>query len=126
MLRRDREKERGDKDKEIEKENVCSEIVPISEPPAFRIILNDKSYFDVTQKMVDDYQKLYPAVDVPQEIRKMVGWSEANPKKRKTKRGVKAFMNSWLAKEQDRGPRKAAGTQTARPSFSEMAKGEYL
>ena len=119
----ERDKER-DIERDIHTTYVCSEIVPISEPPAFRIILNDKSYFDVTQKMVDDYQNLYPAVDVPQEIRKMVGWSEANPKKRKTKRGVKAFMNSWLAREQDRGPRKAAGTQTARPSFSELAKGD--
>lgn len=113
-----------DIEKDIEKENVCSEIVPISEPPAFRIILNDKSYFDVTQKMVDDYQKLYPAVDVPQEIRKMVGWSEANPKKRKTKRGAKAFINSWLAREQDKGPRRAAVVNNSRPSFSELARGD--
>ena len=38
-----------------------------------------------------------------QELRKMRGWCEANPKKRKTKNGVKRFINAWLAKEQDRG-----------------------
>ena len=118
----------GDIERDIEEDihttYVCSELVPTSEPPVFQIILNDKTYFDVTQKMIDDYQELYPAVDVPQEIRKMVGWSEANQKKRKTRRGVKAFINSWLAREQDRGHQRTAQANTPRPSFSELMGGD--
>ena len=120
----------GEIEKEIEREkerdieNDSSEPVPAPEPAVFQIVLNDKTYFDVTQSMIDSYQGLYPAVDVPQEIRKMVGWSESNPKKRKTRRGVKAFINSWLTREQDRGPRKSAGANMPRPSFSELAKGD--
>ena len=30
----------------------------------------------------------------------MVGWCKANPTKRKTKNGVKRFINGWLAKTQ--------------------------
>lgn len=116
-----------EREKEIDltdsKESVCSEPVPAPEPAVFQIILNDKTYFDITQSMIDGYQQLYPAVDVPQEIRKMVGWSESNPTKRKTRRGAKAFINNWLTREQDRGPRKAGGTTAARPSFSELARG---
>ena len=37
-----------------------------------------------------------------QELRKMKGWLTANPKRRKTKSGIKRFINGWLAKEQDR------------------------
>ena len=33
----------------------------------------------------------------------MIGWSEANPQNRKTKRGALAFINRWLAREQDKG-----------------------
>ena len=33
----------------------------------------------------------------------MLGWCDANPKKLKTKDGVKKFINSWLSKEQDKG-----------------------
>ena len=38
-----------------------------------------------------------------QELRKMIGWLEANPKKRKTKQGVLRFVTAWLAREQDKG-----------------------
>ena len=45
----------------------------------------------------------YPAVDVFAEIAKMESWLDANPKKRKTQAGIKRFINSWLARAQDRG-----------------------
>lgn len=32
----------------------------------------------------------------------MKGWLNANPTKRKTKRGIKRFINSWLSREQDK------------------------
>ena len=49
------------------------------------------------------WQELYPAVHVEQEIRAMTGWLDANPTKRKTARGVKRFVNAWLARAQDKG-----------------------
>ena len=33
----------------------------------------------------------------------MAGWLDANPSKRKTKRGILRFVNGWLAREQDKG-----------------------
>ena len=33
----------------------------------------------------------------------MAGWLDANPTRRKTKAGIRRFVNGWLAKEQDRG-----------------------
>ena len=33
----------------------------------------------------------------------MQAWSDANPSKRKTKRGVERFIVNWLSREQDRG-----------------------
>ena len=38
-----------------------------------------------------------------QELRKMQGWIESNPAKRKTKNGIERFVTGWLAKEQDKG-----------------------
>ncbi len=67
------------------------------------LILNDNSEYPVYQDQADKWAALYPAVDVGQELRKMAGWCEANPKRRKTKRGVLNFINSWLSREQDRG-----------------------
>ena len=33
----------------------------------------------------------------------MIGWLESHPQRRKTKRGVRAFISNWLSKAQDRG-----------------------
>ena len=49
------------------------------------------------------WSKAYPAVDVFQELRAMESWLDANPKKRKTKVGIKKFVNGWLSRSQDRG-----------------------
>ena len=73
-----------------------------SAPVVITILLNDGSEYPVRQDDVDKWKDLYQAVDVLQELRKMKGWSEANPKKRKTKNGIKRFINSWLAGEQDK------------------------
>ena len=32
----------------------------------------------------------------------MKGWLEANPKRRKTLRGITRFVNAWLLKDQER------------------------
>ena len=64
--------------------------------------MNDKTLYDVTQNDFNEYEELYPNVDVMQELRKMKGWLNANPTKRKTKRGIKRFINNWLSREQDK------------------------
>ena len=33
----------------------------------------------------------------------MKGWLQGNPTRQKTKSGIMRFINSWLAKEQNRG-----------------------
>ena len=63
--------------------------------------LMDKDY-PVTEAKVAEYQETYPGVDVRQVLRGMRQWSMDNPTKRKTLRGMPAFMNRWLSKEQDR------------------------
>ena len=71
--------------------------------PAYRLILHDGSYYPISKEDISKWAALYPAVDIEQEIRKMIGWSKANPQNRKTKRGALAFINRWLAREQDKG-----------------------
>ena len=76
-----------------------------TEPPVIEFILNDKTYYPITQKQVDKWSELYPNVDIMQQLRKMCGWLDANPRNRKTKGGILKFVNGWLAREQDK-PRK--------------------
>jgi len=69
----------------------------------FNLPLNDGTFHDVTDVDIKRYIELYPGIDVDRELRKMLGWLESNPRKRKTKAGVKNFITSWLSKAQDRG-----------------------
>lgn len=71
--------------------------------PVIELTLNDNSVYPVFKDQVKEWADLYPAADVMQQLRNMKGWLDANPKKRKTKSGIKRFINGWLAKEQDRG-----------------------
>lgn len=93
--------------------------------------LNDGSEFAVTQDDVNGWADLYPAVDILQELRKMRGWCDANPRKRKTKSGIRRFIASWLAREQDRGGasvhRERAGCSSGRGNelLDMIAKGEF-
>ena len=68
---------------------------------AASFVLNDGSMYNVTENDVAQYQQLYPGIDCMQEIRKIVGWCDANPKNRKTRSGAKRFVNSWLSRAQD-------------------------
>ncbi len=90
--------------KSKEKNIYCTEPEkPPSAPPIITLPLNDKTDYGITQVEVDHWNELYPAVDIMTELRKMKGWCEGNPAKRKTRRGIVRFVNTWLAKEQDRG-----------------------
>lgn len=81
-------------DQEQEPEHVEQSIITIT--------LNDKTEYPIYQSMIDEWVEIYPNVDVLQELRKMKGWANANPTKRKTKRGILRFINGWLSREQDR------------------------
>lgn len=91
-----------EKSKEKDKDIVQNDLKNRIEPSIIQLTLNDKSLYDVTQNDFNEYEELYPNVDVMQELRKMKGWLNANPTKRKTKRGIKRFINNWLSREQDK------------------------
>lgn len=90
-------------DSEDIKPKKKKEEVETQEPAVISLTLIDGTEHPVTQSDIDKYCTLYPAVDVMQELREMVGWLDANPNRRKTKNGIKRFINNWLSKEQDRG-----------------------
>ena len=88
--------------------DVCAELkkdkqaTDENEQAIFEIPTNTGEGYPFFQSDIDFYKSLYPSVDIAQEMRKMVGWSNANPTKRKTKGGMKRFVNAWLSREQDK------------------------
>lgn len=83
----------------------CSEPKQVRsepEPLVCTLPLNDGSEFEVRADFVEQLQGLYRAVDVKEELRRMKGWIIGNPKNRKTRRGITAFITRWLDKEQNK------------------------
>lgn len=93
------------------KEGDSAEPQSDSTPAVVSIPLVDKSEFQITSGMIEEWSMAYPAVDVEQQLREMRAWCIANPGNKKTARGVNAFIVRWLGKEQDsgRGGKKANG-----------------
>lgn len=71
--------------------------------------------FHVTHDQAKRWAEIYTGVDVELQLRKMLGWLEANSKLRKTRGGMPRFIVSWLSREQDR-PKPGAGNGTHRPA----------
>lgn len=108
-----------DKDKLENKDELTKGRLPgtadaASAPEAvIQLPLNDNSLYPIGKDDVKAWTELYPAVDVLQELRKMVGWLESHASRRKTKRGVRAFITGWLAREQDKGGKNKGGSPPA-------------
>lgn len=77
--------------------------VTVSVEAVIMVPLNDGSDFAVTEPMVIEFERLYPAVDVPQTMREIRGWNLARPTQRKTRGGILKHINGWLAREQNKG-----------------------
>ena len=72
-----------------------------TQPPVFRLLMLNGEMYPVYQEEIKKYQDLYPAIDVPQEYRKMIGWIDSHPKNRKTPDGMQKFINGWLNRAQN-------------------------
>lgn len=100
-----------DKDIEEDKEkNITSaeaETASTENAPKCSIYLPliDGTEYGVQDADIDMWRKGYPAIDIIQELHKMKAWLDANPKNRKTYKGIKRFIIGWLGKAQNSAPK---------------------
>lgn len=80
------------------------------ELPVAMIPLADGSEFPVPASLASEYAAAYPGVDVAGELAQVRAWCLSNPRKRKTKNGIRRFLNSWLDRAQNQ-----VGGQRASP-----------
>lgn len=80
---------------------------PNTAPDVSGILLSlvDKTDYDVPLSKIEEWKEAYPAVDIEPELKKMSAWLNANPSRKKTRRGINRFINTWLSREQDKGGR---------------------
>ena len=75
----------------------------VQEADVEAVILNDGTEWRPDQALFAEYVRLYPNVDVKQQFNEMRGWCLSNRAKRKTRKGVKRFVNYWLSRALVRG-----------------------
>lgn len=80
------------------------------------IPLNDGTEWRMPMETYKEFVKLYPNVDVKQQMNAMRGWVISNPTRRKTKTGVKRFINNWLSSEQNK-PARTGGRSQSVPDY---------
>jgi len=72
-------------------------LYPVDNETLYKLILKDGTTFDITEDMYSFYKQAYPHLDMHEQFRLMVSWCFSNDVKRKTRRGIKRFINSWLS-----------------------------
>lgn len=86
-------------------EDICPERfdnLSVPEANVEAIPLNDGTEWRPTFDECEEFKRLFPAVDIEEEFRKMRAWCLGNRANLKTRRGVKRFVTGWLSRTQDR------------------------
>jgi hypothetical protein len=97
----------------------------------FPVVGTSGKPWPLSRAMLNKLASTFPGVDAEAECIKAAGWCDANASKRKTPRGMQAFLWRWLEKAQNRqSPARASPADSvgfARPStaaeFSAMTPG---
>ena len=61
----------------------------------------------ICEETIQEWSAIFPGVEVVTEVRRANAWMDANPKKRKTRRGGKRFLHAWMDRNQNNGSKAA-------------------
>ncbi len=67
------------------------------------MITKDGTDWQPTDEQILSWQHAYPEVHVFDELTVMTVWLDSNEPKRKTEKGMPRFVNSWLARANQKG-----------------------
>jgi hypothetical protein len=93
---------------------------PPPEPPVMEFPVNGTGprLWPLSASKANEYRESFPGIDVEAELRKARQWALDNPTKRKTARGMAAFLGRWLGTDrqpEDHPRRPQAGGGGAHP-----------
>lgn len=105
---------------QVDQKDEESVALPSSTTPAaltFPVVGRGPSSWALSDGQIAEWATAFPGISVLGECRKALAWVQARPQRRKTARGMSAFLVGWLNRATDsgRGPQPAAdraATQT--------------
>lgn len=91
----------------LKKEGANAPSSPEPEKPAPVAVIGlptvSEGDFPIFESDIAEWAPAFPAVNVKQQLQAMRQWLLANQAKRKTKRGMRRFVVSWLDRKQNNG-----------------------
>lgn len=114
-----------EKEKDIDTELERDKKTCAEKKSGIALILNDGTDYEIVEAYIEKMRPLFPDVDVRKEFRKMSAWCINNPARRKTKRGITRFINTWLSsaqKEAEDKQSKSSGTNNIFLQIAEESK----
>ena len=94
------------------------------EPAVAHIPLSDGTNFAVPESLAQEYAAAYPGVNVLGELAKARAWCLSNPKQRKTRSGIRRFLNSWMDRAQNNATRASPAARAGRPMTARQMEAE--
>lgn len=103
-----------EKDKSFSTKKVAKKF--LTDKPSIPLI--DQTEYFIDEDFYNECVKAYPGVDIDKELLGMRVWCIANPKQKKTRRGVTKFINGWLSRAEPTKPvQQKSGVSEALKNF---------
>jgi hypothetical protein len=120
----------ADPDPEGSSTRLLAAAEPVEDSPVlltFPTVGTDGSEWRLRRCQVDEWQGLFPALDVLAEMRKALAWVMAHRDRRKTSKGMPKFLAGWLTRATDRpqGQRQPSAPAAHRPATRASASGDW-
>lgn len=105
-----------------------------SSPTAIELPCVSGEDYPVSEADLVEWGQSFPAVDSRQQLSAIRSWLIANPTRRKTRKGMRRFVVSWLDRAQNRAPApqrqatappRASSQRTPSDVFAEIAAGTW-
>jgi len=77
--------------------------------------------YPISEADVAEWRSAFPAVDVRQQLAAARQWLIANPTRRKTRRGMRKFVVSWLDRRQNSAPPRQSTSPPRKRNFADVA-----
>ncbi len=89
------------------------------------VLLTDGSGYDVPLSKIAKWTDAYPDIDVWQQLKALIVWTEENPDRRKDKRGIGRCITGWLARAQGKAVAQPATAPKKQTRFNNFEQRKY-